>query len=266
MTPRQLMWFAGLAIGVGAVSAARAAQKDNPWSITIYAGDSILEEGRLRNSRTAQLPDLGVLDPDLAGNAGTLELHELHYHDVLHSRFSASFEVDYMADEHFQLFGRFNYDWRQGRSRSIGTVTSSALTAQEPLVAHFHDSEAQGLEVGTRYFWRPSATWSPYLAAALGATRSDEIRASINVPNTAIRLNDVHFTNSETAFSQSLETGLEYKPTERFHLRFSVRATHTGAAKSSRDPELTELGFGSHSDAGNRVTFPVALALVIGIE
>lgn len=266
MTPRQLMWFAGLAIGVGAISAAKAAPKDNPWRISIYAGDAISEEGRLRNARSAALPDLGVLDPDLAGNPGTLGLHKLHYRDVLHNRFSASFEVDYMADENFQLFGRFNYDWRQGRSRHIGTVASSALIAEQPLVARFHDSEAQGLEVGTRYFWRPSSTWSPFLAAALGATRSDEIRASVNVPTTAIHLNDVHFTNSETAFSQSLETGVEYKPTGRFHLRFSVRATHTGAAKSSRDPELAELGFGTHSDAGNRVTFPVALALVIGLE
>ncbi|MEJ1964892.1 MAG: hypothetical protein WDO56_26505 [Gammaproteobacteria bacterium] len=141
---------------------------------------------------------------------------------MFRNRFSAGAELGYAFDTHLQFFGRFTYDARKGRTRDIGTLSSPSLPAPQRLVGEFGDSDSRALEAGARYSWLASEAWRPYVALALGSTRTDEIRASLIVPNTAINLKDVRFARSGNSFSQSVETGVETR-----------RARDSGCASAS---------------------------------
>jgi hypothetical protein len=116
------------------------------------------------------------------------------------------------------------------------------------------------LKSAGRYYWLAKQEWRPFVALSLGATHTDQARAELVVTNTAIDLKNVAFANAGTKFSQTFETGVEFAPSDRLQLRFSVRANHVGHPSSSHDPQLAKLGFNTGDDADSRVTYPVSLA------
>jgi opacity protein-like surface antigen len=257
MTSRDLMILAGLAVGAVGTSVANAA--DKPWSVALYAGDSISGSGTLHSPRSANIANLGTLDPKLAGASGTLSLDKLRYHELYHNRFSTGLELGYSFTDNIMAFGRFTYDARQGRARDVGHLTSGALSAPQIATLHVGNSDSRGLEVGARYFWLAKEMWRPFVSLSLGATHTDEARGTLTVRNTAIDIHDVLFADSGTTFSQTLETGVEFAPSEQFQLRFSVRANHVGTQHSGNDPRLASLGFQAGDDASSRTDYPVAL-------
>ena len=260
MNSRHFRILAGVALCSASLGGVCAAAESSPWSVALYAGDADSGSGKFRSEQTASIANLGTFDPKLAGASGTLSLDRLGYHEAYHNRFSAALEVGYALNENLQAFGRFGYDARQGRERDIGSLSSAGLAARQRVIAHFGNSDSRGLEVGARYLWLASEKWRPYVAVSVGATRTDDMNASLNVTNTAINIRQVRFAKSGSTFSQSFETGVEYNPIKQFGLRLSVRANHVGTPPSDRDPQLTALGFNSGNDAGNRVDYPIALA------
>lgn len=260
MNSRHLKVLSCFALCAGSVAGVSSAAEGGPWSVAVYAGDAFSGSGTFRNPDTAAIANLGTFDPKLAGNAGTLRLDKLRYHEAYHNRFSTAVELGYALNENLQLFGRFGYDARQGRARDIGTLSSAALTSPQQVVAHFDNSDSRGLEAGARYLWTATPEWHPYVAVSLGATHTDDINARLDVKNTGIDIRQVRFAQSGTTFSQSFETGVEYDPSPRLGLRLSVRANHIGTPPSARDPQLTALGFNSGDDAGSRVDYPISIA------
>jgi hypothetical protein len=264
MNTRYVRLLTVLALSGGAVRSACAA--DSPWSMSVYGGDSVAVSGELRAPTSAQLTDLGTLDPALVGDGGALSLDKLKYDDLFRHRYDTGLELGYSLSDNLQTFSRFSYDGLEGRSRRIGTLTSEGLTSPAPLDARFSDADNMSLDVGSRYFWSTGTAWRPYASAALGATHLDSMRATISVPDTAVDLKNVRFTRPGTVFSQSLETGVEFNPTNSFGMRVSVDADHFGTPRSAHDPALAELGFDSAHDAQGRWTFPVALAATYHFE
>jgi len=260
MNSRQFGILSCLTLCAAGVSGVSAAAETSPWSVAVYAGDAFSGSGTFRNPDTAAIANLGTIDPALAGNAGTLRLDKLRYHEAYHNRFSTAVELGYALNQNLQLFGRFGYDARQGRARDVGTLSSAAFASPAQVVAHFDNSDSRGLEAGARYLWTLAPEWRPYVAVSLGATHTDDINAALNVKNTGINIRQVRFAQSGSTFSQSFETGVEYNPSERLGLRFSVRANHIGTPPSARDPQLTALGFNAGDDAGSRVDYPIAIA------
>jgi hypothetical protein len=262
MNSRYFKILAGLAFGSLSLGGVCAAAESNPWSLALYAGDADSGSGKFRSPTQASIANLGTYDPKLAGASGSLALDRLDYHEAYHNRFSAALELGYALNENLQAFGRFGYDARQGREQDIGSLASARFANPQRVIAHFGNSDSRGLEVGARYLWLASERWRPYVALSVGATRTDDMDASLNVPGTAINLSKVRFARSGSTFSQSFETGVEFNPIRQFGVRFSVRANHIGTPPSGGDPQLTALGFDSGNDAGNRVDYPIALAAV----
>lgn len=265
MKPRHII-LAAIAAAAGGISSVHAAPSDGPWNVALYLGDTFSSTGALRSSRQVTIANPATLDPNLAGAPATLALRKLDYDKIYNDSFAAGLELGYTRDENLDFFGRVNYTKRRGRTRDIGTLTSTRLAAAQPLVAHFDDSDSQSLSFGARYFWMKEATWRPYIAAALGATFTDRMRASLSVKNTAINLKDVRFARRETGFSQSAEVGVEYNPNSRLGLRLSVGADHVGKPSRDADPALTALGFNFGEHVDSRTSFPVAVAMVYRFE
>jgi hypothetical protein len=259
MNTRHVRFFTALALMAGA-RATYAETVDSPWGIAVYGGDSVNEAGSLRSPFTATVPDLGKLDPALAGTSGQLSLDRLHYDDMFRRNFDAGLELNYSLNDTVQAYGRFSYESLDGRTRRVGALTTDVLASGEPLRARFADQNNETLEIGSRYFLPTGTAWQPFAGVALGATRLAAVRANFSVPDTAIDLSNVRFTRPGTVFSQSVEAGVEFNPNRNFGVRFSVDADHMGEAPSSRDPVLSELGYDASHDAQGRWSFPVAIA------
>jgi hypothetical protein len=259
MNTRNVGILASLALIAGARTA-NADTADSPWGVAVYGGDSVTQAGSLRSPLSTTIPDLGAVNPALGGTSGTLSLDKLRYDDMFRHNLDTGLELNYSFSNNLQSYARFSYDALDGRTRQIGTLSTDALGGSEALRARFADQDNKSLEVGSRYFWPTGTAWQPFAGVALGATRLDAIRANFLTPDAAIDLADVRFTRTATVFSQSLEAGVEYKPSTTFGVRFSVDADHMGDPPSARDPALSALGFDATHDAEGRWTFPVAIA------
>ena len=244
----------------GAARVATAADVASPWSLSISGGDSIGESGALRSPALTTFSDLGTLDPSLSGSNGTLRLDRLRYDDLFQRRFDTGLELDYSFNENLQSYGRFGYDSLGGRTRTIGELDSSSLDSPAAVRARFADADNMSLELGSRYIWSTGTNWRPFAGFALGATRLDAMRASITSPDLTTDFSDLRFTRTATVFSQSLETGVDYTPSEAVGLRFSIDASHIGTPPNADDARLAGLGFGPTNDAHSLWSFPVSVA------
>jgi hypothetical protein len=255
----QILTAVALIAGAGARTASAADQSD-AWSLSILGGDSVEESGSLRSPRSATITDLGALDPALAGSSGTLSLDKLKYEDLFRHRYDAGLELDYSFSENLQSYGRFNYESLDGRTRSIGELSGEAFTSPASVTARFADENNSSLELGSRYFWSTGTHWRPFAGVALGATHMDAISASLATATVDPDLQNLHFTRAGTVFSQSVETGVEYNPSNEFGVRLSLDADHIGAPPSADDNRLTGLGINAGDDAKSRWSFPLAIA------
>jgi opacity protein-like surface antigen len=260
MDTRNVCRLAALTLAAGGLPSAHADDVERPWSVALFGGDAFGVTGSLRDAGISTLDDLGGLDPALAGAAGSLTLDRLRYQDAFRRRHDLGAELAYHFSDKLEGFGRVSYEELTGRNLRIGELSSDALANAEGLDANFGDPDAWALELGARYYIPTGASWHPYAGAALGATRMDAITATVNVPDTAIDLQQVHFTRTATLFSQSLEAGVEYAPAENFAVRFSLDAEHLGTLPpSAADPALMQLGIDTTHDAESRWSFPLTL-------
>jgi hypothetical protein len=266
MNTRHVRILTVLALTGGALRTAYADTPDSAWTMSIFGGDSVAIDGKLRSPNNSLVTDLGTFDPALSGDSGALSLDKLKYDDLFRHRYDTGAEVGYSFSDNLQSFGRFSYDGLEGRSRRIGTLDMHSLGITQPLDARFGNADNLSFDLGSRYFFNTGTTWRPYAGASLGATHLDAMRATLTVPDTGIDLKNVRFTRPGTVFNQSLETGVEYDPSSSFGMRLSLDADHLGAPRSAHDPALAELGFDSAHDAQGRWAFPVALAATYHFE
>ena len=260
MKSRHAGLITALALAAGVARSASAASPDSPWGVAIYGGDSLSETGELRKPSTATFTDFGTVDPSLSGASGRFDSERLSYDDIFHRRFDTGLELNYSFSDSMQTYGRFGYESLNGQTRTLGTLETDVLGTSTPIHARFGDDDNKSLEFGSRYFWHNSTAWEPFAGVALGATRMESIRATLDSPDAGITAREVRFTRPATLFSQSLETGVEFNPSRAFGVRFSIDASHTGTPPSARDPALSAIGFDAAHDADARWTFPVAIA------
>src|SRR5262245_49846280 len=110
MNTRNVRILVALALTGGAVRGAYAADANDPWTVSIFGGDSVGISGSLRAPGSFTITDLGALDPALAGESGTLSLDKLNYDDLFRHRYDAGMEVGYSFSNNLQSFGRVSYE------------------------------------------------------------------------------------------------------------------------------------------------------------
>jgi opacity protein-like surface antigen len=256
-----LRLVSAVALATAAVQSAHAAdENESPWSLSVLGGSAVGFTGSLRTPEITSIPDLGNLDPGLAQSPGSVTLNNVLYDDIFRHRHDVGFELGYAFSPNVEGFGRLTYEGLAGQTTTIGSLSSEALPSPEPLVADFDDAHSWSLELGSRYYWPTGSPWRPFADVALGATRMDALTASLEVPDTAIDLQDVRFTNADTVFTQSVGGGIEYAPSRNFGMLFAANAEHMGSLPESNDPALLALGIDTAHDSGDRWSFPLTLS------
>lgn len=248
-----------LALISGAANTASAADEESPWSLSILGEGAFSMSGSLKEPGSFALPNLGSLDPALAGTPGTVSFDKLRYDDIFGTRYGAGVELDYALNDNVQTYGRIGYEALAGHSRRFAQLTGESLPT-ELVRANFDDADNVSYQIGSRYRWSTDDAWQPFVGLALGATHLDAMRAGLTSTNPDFGLKTVDFTHSDTVFSQSAEAGIDINPSRAFDLRLSVDADHYGVPHSANDPTLAALGVQAGHDAESRWAFPVEIS------
>ena len=233
-----------------------AASESNPWGVEFFAGDAVSVRGSLNMPFVTNLGDLGTLDPSLEGSA-LFRGKELHYDDILNPSYTVGTEVSYSANDNLEGFARLSYSDLNGQSTEFGTLTITDADVTVPVTAHLRDTDSTSLMLGTRYVFNVHEPWQPFVGAALGATRLNDLRAGLTVPNDSVTLSDVRLARASTMFAQTIEAGIGYS-LANFDVRLAIDANHSNGPDSGQDATLQTIGF-TRGGGESPWSFPVTL-------
>ncbi|WP_142126206.1 DUF3575 domain-containing protein [Pseudoxanthomonas sp. 3HH-4] len=113
-------------------------------------------------------------------------------------------------------------------------------------------------EVGYRHFFRDGGRVRPFFAARLGATETDIIRATFEIPDAAITISNAPFYEKGWALSGGLEAGVQIPFTERFSMKLAAGVNYIDNL-SYDDSAIAGLGLATINDTGSRVSLPVSI-------
>jgi len=233
-----------------------AASESSPWGVEFFAGDAVSMRGSLNMPFVTNLGDLGTLDPSLEGSA-LFRGKELHYDDILNPSYTVGTEVSYAPNSNLEGFARLSYSELNGESTEFGTLTITDADATVPVTAHVRDTDSMSLMLGTRYVFNANEAWQPFVGAAVGASRLQDLRAGLTAPNDAVTLNDVRLARATTMFAQSFEAGIGYSMAS-FDVRLAIDANHSNGPDSGQDATLKTIGF-TRGGGESPWSFPVTL-------
>lgn len=228
------------------------------WSFSLKGGPQFQVGGDVHDGTSAPVPDLGALNPDLAGVGATLEIESRDYDDVYGTMWEIGGEIGYGLSDQGQAFALVSYTWGNGDRLQVGGAAVPALETTLPVFGDFDDFGAWGVELGYRHHFDADGNWRPYVAGRAGLQFVDSINATFTVPDAAITLADVAFYKSSTVFTGGLEVGISYAVGDGLMVGLESGIRYAGSL-SDNDADIGGLGLGTINDKGSRWSVPLLL-------
>jgi hypothetical protein len=118
------------------------------------------------------------------------------------------------------------------------------------------------IEGGYRYYFSDLGPTRPFVAGRIGATRTDDIRATFVIPDANITIANVPFTEKKWSASAGagVDVGLLIPVGESVSITAQTGVCYVGDL-SGDDSAIAGLGLGSINDTGKRVSYPVSIGL-----
>jgi opacity protein-like surface antigen len=254
---KKLLIAASLSLAVSAPAFAAGPQQDK-FSLSFFGGLDMPVSGDVHTGATALVPDLGPLNPDLEGIDAELRIGARGHDRIYGLATSLGGEFGYGFSDRSEIFGQVRYTTADEGSLRVGGAFVPALNTELPVFGTFTDYKSLAVEVGYRYYFMDSGHARPYVAGRLGATRTDGIRATFEIPDAGISIVDVPFTEKKWAGSAGLDVGVNIPVSERFSISAETGVRYI-ADLSGDDSAIGGLGLGSINDAGKRVSVPFTL-------
>jgi hypothetical protein len=208
-------------VGLGAAGAASASTYDEgQWVTTFMAGGDFQPQGTFSPH----------IQADVDG-VGTTTLDHLQFRDAFKTGPSYGFEAGYMMESNVEPFVRLSYSRLNGRTTTMGNITSPALDSPAEISANFDDMDSWSLNLGTRYFLTDSGTVRTYVAGYLGADRIDSMRARVGFTNLPEETRDI-FMPQQTRFDAGVEGGVSWAVSDQTDVRLSLGAQYVDARRS----------------------------------
>jgi hypothetical protein len=233
--------------GTGLASA--STYDEGQWVTTFLAGGTFLPQGSFT-------PHIQASDDAL----GTTTIDHLQFRDAFKTGPSFGVEAGYMTESNFEPFARLSYTQLQGRTTTMGNITSPALDSPAAeIAARFDDMDSWQLNVGTRYFLTDSGPVRTYVAGYLGADRIDALRARVGVTNLADASREI-FMPQQTRRDAGVEGGVSWQLSDQADLRLSLGAQYVDA-RHARTNAFAPVGVSEVSFTEPRWSVPVDLGV-----
>lgn len=232
--------------GTGIASA--SAYDEGQWVTTFLAGGTLVPQGSFTPRRQANVDGLG-----------TTTLDPLRFRDAFKTGPSFGVEAGYLTQSNIEPFARLSYTQLQGRTTTMGNITSPALASPAKISANFDDMDSWQLNVGTRYFLTDSGTVRPYVAGYLGADRIDSLRARVAVTDLTDASREI-LMPQQTRLDAGVEGGVSWQLSDQADLRLSLGAQYVDA-RHARTNAFAPVGVNDVSFKEPRWSVPVDLGV-----
>ena len=254
---KKLLIAASLSLAVSAPAFAAGPQQGK-FSFSLFGGMDMPVSGDVHTGATVLVPDLGPLNPDLAGIDAELRIGARGHDRIYDLATSVGGEFGYGFSDRSELFGQVRYSSADEGTLRVGGAFVPALNTELPVFGTFSEYKSLAVEVGYRYYFMTSGYARPYVAGRVGATQTDGIRATFVIPDANIAIVDVPFTEKNWAGSAGLDVGVNFPVSDRFSISAETGVRYI-ADLSGDDSAIGGLGLGGINDSGKRVSVPFTL-------
>lgn len=242
-----------------ATSAHAAGPEAGRWSMSLVGGVDVPVSGDVHEGATVLVPDLGPLNPDLAGVDAELRIGARGHDRIYDTAGTVGLELAYAPSDRSEVFGQVRRTEADDGRVMVGGAYVPALDTELPVYGSFEDYSALSAEVGYRMYFGTAGAARPFVGARLGATRVNGIRATFEIPAAAITIPDAPFYDKGWVASGGLDVGVIVPFGETFSMTLASGVRYTADLKDD-DSAIGGLGLASINDTGSRVSVPVTLS------
>lgn len=228
--------------------ASAAGYDEGQWVTTFLAGATLLPQGSLTPHMQADVDGLG-----------TTTIDHLQFRDAFRTGPSFGIETGYMMESNVEPFLRLSYSQMQGRTTTMGNITSPALASPAEISANFDDMDSWALNLGTRYFLSDNGTVRTYVAGYVGANRIDALRARVGITDLPTAGSEI-FMPQQTRFDAGVEGGVSWQLSDQADLRLSLGAQYVDARRAQTNA-FAPVGVDEVSFTEPRWSVPVDLGV-----
>lgn len=242
-----------------ATSAHAAGPEAGRWSMSLVGGVDVPVNGDVHDGATVVIPDLGPLNPDLAGVDAELRIGARGHDRIYDVAGTVGLEFAYAPSDRTEFFGQVRRTEADDGMVQVGGAYVPALDAELPVYGTFDDYSALSAEVGYRIYFGTAGTARPFVGARVGASRINEIRATFEIPDAAITIPDAPFYESGWVASGGLDVGVIVPLGETFSMTLASGVRYVADLRDD-DSAIGGLGLASINDTGSRFSVPVTLS------
>lgn len=239
-------------------SPALAGPESGRFSMSLLGGADKPLSGDVHRGATVDVPDLGPLNPALAGVDAQLRIRSRGHDEIYGTARSWGLEVGYGLSDRSEVFLQARETSADDGRVRVGAAYVPALDTELDVFGQFSSYDAYTWEVGYRRYFGDDGRIKPFFAARVGATETDVIRATFEIPDAGITIPDAPFYEKGWALSGGLEAGVQIPFTERFSMTLAAGVNYIDDL-SDDDSAIGGLGLAAINDTGSRVSMPLSI-------
>ena len=255
----KVMTVAALAL-LACTSAHAAGPEPGRLSLTLLGGGDFPVSGDVHDGATVDVPDLGPLNPALAGVGAQLRIASRTHARVYDMASTYGLRMAWGISDRMEVFGELRESHASAGSVQVGEAYVPALDVALPVYGRFSTYQAWSAEVGVRWFFMDPGFARPYVAARLGGTETDDIDATFEIPAADILIPNAPFYEKKWALSAGLDVGVNVPLSERASFIAETGVRYADDLEGD-DSAIGPLGLSRINDTGRRISVPVTLAL-----
>lgn len=236
-----------------------AAPAQGDFSFSLIGGVDTALNGDVHKGAVALIPDLGPLNPDLAGVDAELRIRSRSHSEIYDMATVAGLEMSYGLSDRAEMFGQVRQTRADQGTIQVGGAFVPALNTELPVYGTFSDYKALSVELGYRYYFLQAGSTRPYLAARVGGTQTDAITATFEIPDGGITIANAPFYDKKWAVSGGLDVGVIIPLSERFSLTAETGVRYVDNL-SGNDSAIGGLGLASINNTGSRLSMPITVS------
>lgn len=245
------------ALALLAAGAAQAQTAPGQWTFGFEAGAEFPTDGEVHEGAIAPVPDLGPLNPALAGVDAELRIEPRSYDDIYGEAFILGFEAAYGVSDSAEAFGSVRYVKSDEGTVQVGGAFVPALNTTLPVFGTFGDVESWIIEAGYRKYFG-SGGIRPYVAGRLGAAFTDSVEATFEIPDADILIANAPFYDSTTSISAGVDLGVSWQVSDTVSLQAETGYRYVGELDGD-DSAIGGLGLAAINDVGDRTYVPLTV-------
>jgi hypothetical protein len=235
-----------------------AGPEQGEFSMSVFGGADFPVSGDVHSGAVAPVADLGPLNPALAGVSAELRIRSRNHQQIYGTARSLGLEVGYGLSDRSEVFLQARETSADDGRVRVGAAYVPALDTELDVFGSFSSYDAYTWEAGYRRFFRDGSKVRPFFAARLGATETDVIRATFEIPDAAITIANAPFYEKDWALSGGLEAGAQILFTERFSMTLAAGVNYIDDL-SDDDSAIAGLGLAAINDTGSRISVPLSI-------